>query len=214
MIQTMIRNWWLLAVCGVLNAAACGIYFIIEGSNRPLSLYTWGGTIKLLGELTLAAGLVAIAAGIWRSARGRCWQLVLNGIALAALGAIYVFFVRVPISFRTIALLVVLMAISAGILELQVAGALRGIRHTADGWVLGLTGTVSVAFALAFLGFVFGWIKLEPGSPGQSFLWLGTYFGFSAMGMMWLALRLHRPDLSRSGQWGGAAPVFGAPTHA
>jgi uncharacterized membrane protein HdeD (DUF308 family) len=73
-----------------------------------------------------------MAAGIWRSAKGKCWLLVLNGLALGALGIICYGFVRFSISFRTVALLIILMAITIGILEFITAGTLRRQHHSAD----------------------------------------------------------------------------------
>src|SRR5258706_184211 len=128
MIQTLIRNWWLLVLCGVLDAMISVIYLIMQDTNGPLTFHAWKDTIVFLGALALAAAASTIAAGIWRSAKGKCWLLVLNGLALGALGVIC-FFVRFRISFRTVALLIILMAISAGILELTIARTLRRQRQ-------------------------------------------------------------------------------------
>jgi len=66
---------------------------------------------------------------------------------------------------------------------------------------------------LAFFAFVFSWIKLAPGSPGQSWLWLGSYFGFSAVCMLALALRVRSLDRSQPGEW-QALSSLGKPKHA
>jgi uncharacterized membrane protein HdeD (DUF308 family) len=142
----------------------------------------------ILGWLTLAAGACMIAAGIWR--RGRSWLLALNGLACSALGAAFAFWTG-PLAFRTVALLIVVMAMSAGIYELAAA---RTSRRPLE-WLLGLAGTVSVGFALVFLAFVFRWIRLEPG-PAQTLLWLGSYFGFSAICMLGLAPRVESMSLT------------------
>jgi hypothetical protein len=65
---------------------------------------------------------------------------------------------------------------------------------------------------LAFFALGFRWIKLGPGSHAD-LLWLGSYFGFSAICMLWLALRLHSQGLSQSGQR-EALPPLGNPRHA
>lgn len=189
LIQTLSKNWWLLALCGVVDAIISVIYLIMQDTNGPLTFHAWSGTVVSLGKLMLAAGACMIAAGIWRSAKGKCWLLVLNGLALSALGLIH-FFTRFRISFRTIALLIILMAMSIGILELVTARTLRRQRHVADGWFLGLAGVASVGFALMFFALGFRWIRLDPGSH-LDLLWLGSYFGFSAICMLGLALRLH-----------------------
>jgi len=115
---------------------------------------------------------------------------VLNGLAFGALGLILTFWTG-PLAFRTIALLIVVMAMSAGIYKLATARTLRRERHVADEWLLGAAGLASVGFALVFFAFVFGWIKLEP-RPSQTVLWLASYFAFSAICMLGLGLRLHR----------------------
>jgi type I restriction enzyme M protein len=49
---------------------------------------------------------------------------------------------------------------------------------------------VSLGFAVWFLALVFGLIRLGPGSHSD-FVWFGSYFGFTAISMFVLALRLH-----------------------
>lgn len=192
MMQTLIKNWWLLALCGVLDAIISVIYFNHAGHGFALK-----GTVVFLGKLTLTAGACTIAAGIWRSAKGKCWLLVLNGLALGALGLIFSGIFGFKISFRTVVLLIILMAMSIGIFELATARTLR--HHVPDKWFLSLAGAASVGFAAAFFALGFRWIRIEPGSHSD-LLWLGAYFGFSAICMLWLALRLHRLGLSQSGQ--------------
>ena len=184
MLLALIKNWWLLALCGVLDAIISIIYFNHAGNGFHAT-----GTVMLLGTLTLAAGACTIAAGIWSSRKGKSWFLVLNGLACSALGLIFTFWTG-PLAFRTVALLIVVMAMSIGIYELATARTLQ--RHLADEWLLGAAGVVSAGFALAFLALVFGWIKLEPESPAQTLHWMGSYFGFSAICMLGLALLLHR----------------------
>ncbi len=212
MIQTLKRNWWLLALCGVLDALISAIYLIMQGTDGPLALHSWNGTIALLGKLSMAAGVCTVAAGLWGPGKGKVWLLGLNGLALGTLGLIGYGFVRFGISFRTIALLIVVMALSAGIFEMAGARTLRRERHSADGWFLDLAGGCSVGFALVFLAFGFRWIRLTPGLHPDLF-WLGSYFGFSAICMLGLALRLHRRGLSPSGQ-GNGLPMAGYPGHA
>ena len=208
MIQTLSKNWWLLALCGVLDAIISGIFLVTQ--DGPLTFPAWRGAVVFLSKLALAAGVCSIAAGIWRSAKGKCWLLALNGLALSALGLIFNLGVSgYRISFRTVALLVVVMAVSIGILELATARTLRRQRPVADEWFLGLVGAASVGFALAFFALGFRWIKLEPGSHSD-FLWLGSYFGFSAICMLGLALRLYGLDPSQSGQ-SETLPTLGNP---
>ncbi len=189
MTQSLTKAWWLLALCGVLEALIAVIYFVMHNSQGPVTFHAWNVAIVFLGRLTLAAGVCMIAAAIWRSSRSKSWLLAVNGLALSSLGVIYIFFVGYRISFRTIALLIILMAISAGIPELQTARSLRLQHHGTVGWLLALAGVVSLGFVLAFFALGFGLIKIEPGSR-KDLLWLGSYFAFSAVCMLGFALRL------------------------
>ncbi|HEX8985018.1 MAG TPA: hypothetical protein VF767_06300 [Bryobacteraceae bacterium] len=190
MIRTLIRNWWLLALCGVFDAIYSAMNFFMQSPDGTLTLRTYvhRSTVVHMGMLALAAGTCTIAAGIWSSGKGKSWLLALNGLACGALGLILTFWTG-RLAFRTVALLTAVMAVSIGVYGLAAARTLR--RHLADEWLLGAAGVASVGFALAFLAFVFRWIKLDPGSPAQTLLWLGSYFGFSAICMLALGLRLN-----------------------
>ncbi len=185
MIETLTKNWRLLVLCAVFDAMISVIYF--DHAGRGFSSLR---DIMFLGKVALAAGACAIVASLRRSAKGKCWLLVLNGLALGVLGLIFNGMPGSRISFRVIALVITLMAMSLGILELTTARILRHQRCVADGWVFDVAGAVSIGFAFAFLAPVFHWIKPQPGSF-SNLLWLGSYFGFSAICMLWLALRLH-----------------------
>ena len=187
----------LLVLCGLLDAIVSIMYLLTRDADGSLTFRTGFsllGTIVFLGMLTLAAGACTIAAGIWSFGKGRSWLLVLNGIACSVLGVTYIYFVRFGVSFRTIAILIVAMAISIGIYAFATARTLR--RHLTAEWLLGAAGVASFGFACAFLAFVFRWIKLEPGSAVQTLRWMGSYFAFSAICMWGLALRLRSLDLT------------------
>jgi hypothetical protein len=136
--------------------------------------------------------------------------VALKGLALFALGVIWYGFVRYRISFRTIALLIIVMAMTAGILELITARRLR--HHVVGEWFFRVAGAVSIGFALVFFVYGFGWIKLAPGSH-TDLLWLGSYFAFSAICMLALAMHLRGRRLPQSGE-NAALPPLGSPRHA
>jgi hypothetical protein len=207
-----IRNWWLLALCGLLCAIISVTYFVIYTYTAlgPNFSGTYG-TVMLLQRLTAAAGACTIAAGIWRPVKGKSWLLILNGLAFSAQGLIP-FLWKGFISFRVFALLVVVMATAFGILAFSIARTLRS--HGADKWFFGSAGTASVGFALAFLALASRWIQLErrPVHPSL-FLWFSVYFGFSAICMVGLALYLHRLAPAQSRELGDLPPL-GNPKHA
>jgi len=173
MIQMSIRNWLLLALCGVLDAIVSAVYFSNAGQG-----FHAARTVVFLGAFTLAGGACAIAAALWNRGRGKYWLLVLHGLACAALGLIFAFW-KGPLAFRTVALLIVVMAVSIGIYELA----------SPRTFLFGAAGAVSLGFALVFLAFVLGLIKLEPASPGQTLTWMGSYFGVCAITMLFQAVR-------------------------
>jgi hypothetical protein len=184
----------LLALCGIFDAAlaAMNLYFFAwDGSPAWETFAT--GTWLLMSRIALAAGLCTIAAGVWSFGNRRSWLLVLNGLAFSAYGLIPLVW-RGPLSFLFFARLLIVMAISIGIFELLTTRSLRR-QHPADGWFLGLAGVASFAFALGFLALTLGWIQLESRPLHASlFLWLVSYFGFSAICMAGLALRLQSPS--------------------
>ncbi len=186
LIQTLIKNWWLLVLCGVLYAVVSVLFLIMQDQDGPLTLQAFKGTAGFLGKFALGAGVCTILAGIWRSTKGKCWLLVLNGLALSALGLISsgIFGVRsFAISFRTVALLFVVMAMSVGILEVVTARALRRQRHVANEWFLGLAGAASVGFALAF--FCFGF-SLDPNRSKFSWYSGRPDLALTLISLVWL----------------------------
>jgi hypothetical protein len=207
--QTLTKNRWLLGLCGVLTAIISVTYFIMYEVSP--NIYKWDGMVVSLHSLTLAAGACIIAAGIWRSAKGKSWLLVLNGLVLCAWGLLGLFWSG-PLSFNLFALLLVVMATSFGILALATARTLRG--RPTDKWFFALAGATSIGFALAFLALAGHWIQLERRLFHPSaFLWLCVYFGFSAICMLGLALRLQSLSPSRSFPW-GTLPPLGSPKRA
>ena len=192
MAQSLVKSWWLLALCGVLDALFA-VQIVVMGSRdgSPI-LRTFihsRDAISQLGLLALAAGVCTIAASVWSSRKDNSWLLVLNGVACSSLGILVTVGANRSITFRTIALVIVIMAMSIGLYELATARTLRG--QFIDEWLLGAAGVVSVGFAVAFLAFVLRWIRLDPSPSAQTFDWLGSYFGFTAICMVGLALRLN-----------------------
>ena len=192
MTQSLVKSWWLLALCGVLDALLAILILLMgrpDGSPILRTLIHGRAAVSQLGIVALAAGVCTIAASVWGSRKDSSWLLMLNGLACSSLGLLVTLGATRAITFRTIALVMVIMAMSTGLYELGTARALRG--HLADGWLLGAAGVVSVGFAVAFMAFVLRWIKLDPSPSTQTFNWLGSYFGFTAICMVGLALRIN-----------------------
>jgi uncharacterized membrane protein HdeD (DUF308 family) len=192
MTQSLVKSWWLLALCGVFDALFAVLIVVMGSPDGSRSLHTLihnRTQVLQLGLLALAAGVCTIAASVLRSRKDNSWLLVLNGVACCSFGILVTLGATRPITFRTIALVIVIMAMSIGLYELATARTLRG--QLINEWLLGVAGVVSVGFAVVFLGFVLRWIKLDPSPSAQTFNWLGSYFGFTAICMVGLALRLN-----------------------
>ena len=188
MIQTLVKNGWLLVLCGVIDAIYSGMNFMMQRPDGSLTLRTFvnsSGTLVNMGVLALAAGICTLAAGNLGFRKGQILDARVERISVHRPGAEPLAFrAGERISFRTIALLVVVMALSIAIYELAAARGLRS--HLAAEWLLGAAGAVSLGFASAFLAFALHRIKLDPGSPAQTLHWLGSYFGFAAICMVGL----------------------------
>ena len=196
MTQKLVKNWWLLAICAILDAAYSAMNFFMQLPDGSLAFRTFVSyrmTIEQMGMLALAAGVCMIAATVSTFKGSRVWLLLPHGLACSTLGLIFIFWTG-RLAFRTIALLLVMMALSGAIYGFTATR--KGEPHLAEKWLLHLAGTVSIGFAFVFLALGFGWIKLSPGSPAQTFHWIGSYFAFSAVSILALALR--PPDRSRS----------------
>ena len=194
MIRTLTRSSWLLVLCGVLYAMfSFLLLFWLSPGGSPIlrSFVTPRGMVPLLGIVALAAGACTIVAAVRISSRRNSWFLLLNGLACSAFGLLISLGANRPVAFRTLALWIVVMATSLGVHEFTMARAMRG--HLVDEWLLAGAGVISVGFAGVFLGFALGWIRLEPSPSGQTFHWLGSYFAFSAICMVGLAIRQLRP---------------------
>jgi uncharacterized membrane protein HdeD (DUF308 family) len=192
--HNLIKRCSLLVLCSLFYATFSFMILFIWSPDGFRTLHTFAhyrSSIEQLGLVALAAGVCTVATGIWNAREANSWLLVLNGLACSALGTMVALGASRPVTFRSMALVIVVMALSIGLYELVAAKTLRG--HRVDEWLLTAVGVVSVGFAGVFLGFVFRWIRLDPSPSAQTFHWLGSYFGFSSICMLVLALGNFRP---------------------
>jgi hypothetical protein len=212
MIRILSKNW-LLVLAGVLQATFAGVNLVLQNPDGSVALRKLAveSTILFQAKFALAAGACTVAAGVWSATRGRKGDtrllesglLMLNGVALCAYALIPIFWTG-PLHLRPFfALLLVAMAMSAGILALSAARTRRG--HSAEGRLLRVGGAVLVCFALAFFAIDFQWIKLE--QPGSYFVWMSCFFALSAVCMLGLASRLNGSRRPVQGVAGSALPT-------
>lgn len=190
MIRALSNTWWLLALCGVLDAMQAAINLAMLNPDTSLTFRRFAAPDGVwdMSMLALTAGACAIAAGVWNAGRDNSWLLSLHGLALGAFGLIGISpLVRGPLSFRPVSLLFVVMSVSTGAFAF---GTVRRLRSSSPGRrFLNLTGIGSIGFAISFFVVGFARIRLEP--PQLFWIWMSAYFGFCAIFMLWLATRLH-----------------------
>jgi hypothetical protein len=212
LIRALTKTWWLLALCGVLDAVQAAMNLLMLNPDGSLSLRRFGlpNPVWDMGMVALAAGACSIAAGVWSSGRNNSWLLSVHGLALGAFGLIGLSpLVRGPLSFRPVSLLFVVMAVGIGAFALGTARTLRS--SAPERWFLSLAGAASIGFAFSFVAVGFAWVRLGP--PYFFWIWMSSYFGFCATFMLWLALRVHSQDLTRLSQR-EALPPLRRPSHA
>jgi hypothetical protein len=189
--RTLNKTWWLLALCGIIDAMHAVINLLVLNPNGSLNLRRLAppNEVQDMGILAVAAGVCAIAAGVWSSGRDNSWLLSLHGLALGVVGLIAVSpLVKGPLSFRPVSMLFVVMSASIG------AFTLRTVQRLPSGaperWYLSAAGAASIGFAFSFIAVGFNWVRLRP--PHSFWIWMSSYFGFCAIFMLWLARRLGR----------------------
>jgi uncharacterized membrane protein HdeD (DUF308 family) len=172
MAYTLGRNWWLLALSGII-AVLFGIIAIVYPSMTLAIL------IALFGAYAVIDGILYVVAAIRHHADDRQWWLMLLvGLVAIAAGAI-AFLYPGP---TAVALLFVIAAwaIITGILDIFAAVGLR--REIANEWMLLLAGVISVVFGVLLV--------LYPSSGLLSIVWLiGIYAVLYGVAQIILAFR-------------------------
>ena len=173
MLLVLARNWWMLALRGVLA--------IIFG----LAAFLWPGLtltvlVLLFGAYALVDGVFAVIAGVRRyGERERWWALVLEGLAGIVIGVLT--FLWPGITAFALLYLIAAWAILTGVLE--IAAAIRLRREIEGEWLLGLSGVASVIFGVLLM--------ILPGPGALALIWLiGAYAIVFGVLLLVLAFRL------------------------
>src|SRR5438093_3897207 len=172
MTTVLLRNWWALALRGVL-AILLGVAVVVVPG------VTLAALVVLFGAYALVDGVLAIIAGVRAAERHeRWWSPVLKGLAGIAAGVVT--FVQPALTALALLYLIGGWGIVTGILEIVAAVHL----HRAHGeWLLVLNGVLSVLFGLLVI--------LWPGAGILTLLWLiGTYSIVFGVVLLVLAFRL------------------------
>ena len=143
------RNWWMMAVRGVL-AIAFGVS-VLMWPNLTLSLI-----VVLFGLYALADGAWAVAAGLHASAHVLdAWPVVLEGIVSVALGLVALLWPSVP---RDLLYVVAAWGVLTGVLELIAAAGVPRARPAR--WLLLTGGASSLFLALLIVALPYAGVEL------------------------------------------------------
>jgi len=175
MFGLLARNWWALALRGVLAMIFGVVALLMPGITLEVLIF-------LFGAYAGVDGIFAIVAGVSAARQGERWgALVLEGVADIIAGAIALF-VPVAVALAFI-YLVAAWALVTGALEIATAIRLR--REIEGEWLLILGGVVSILFGLA--------VAVFPGIGLWGLIWMiGVYAIVFGIVLIALAFRLRR----------------------
>jgi uncharacterized membrane protein HdeD (DUF308 family) len=154
MLTILARNWWLIALRGVLAIIFGIMTFAWPGITLLVLLYMYG-------FYALIDGITAFAAAFaGRRQEAPVWFLILAGIVGVGVGIITFFWPGVT---ATVLLVFIgVWAIVKGFFEVIAAIALR--KEIENEWFLALGGVLSILFGIVLL--------VRPGAGALAFLWL------------------------------------------
>ena len=186
--DSIIRNWWLVALRGVV-AVIFGVLTIF----RPG--VTLAALILLFGAYAIVNGIFTVVVAIARHRGEPHWvSLLVSGVLSVALGIVA--FVMPRLTALSLLYIIAAWAIVTGVSE--VATAIRLRRVITGEWLLVIAGVLSVLFGLFLI--------LFPGAGALAVtLWIGTYAIMLGILLIALAFRLR--------SW-GHAHGFAGPTPA
>jgi uncharacterized membrane protein HdeD (DUF308 family) len=187
MLQLATRNWWMLAIRGVLAILFGVLAYLVPGA----AIYA---LVLLFGAYAFVDGIFAVIAGI-RSygERDRWWALVIEGIAGIVIGVIT--FLYPGVTALVLLYFIAAWALITGVLEIAAAIRLRKEIH--GEWLLALAGVASVLFGVLLL--------VLPGPGALALIWLiAAYAIVFGILLLILAFRL-RNAVSRVSRTTGLA---------
>ena len=158
-VRAIRRNWWMLAVRGVLAI----IFGLIALFAPGIALLAF---VYVFGVYALIDGIMALYIAIRERDSLSRWAWVLFEGLLSIIAGI-VAFVYPGLTALVLLYIVAIWAVVTGIMEIVTAIAIRGF--AAREWALGLAGILSIIFGIVL--FIF------PGAGLLSILWLVGIYG-------------------------------------
>jgi len=175
MLTQLSRNWWAVALRGVV-AILFGVMALVW-PGRTLELL-----VLLFGAYALVDGVFAIIAAFTnRAEHDRWWVLFLEGLVGIAAGVIT--FLRPGLATLVLLYVISFWAIVTGVLE--IAAAIRLRKEIPGEWMLALGGIASLVFGVLLL--------LFPAAGALTVAWLiGVYAILFGVMLLSLGLRLRK----------------------
>jgi uncharacterized membrane protein HdeD (DUF308 family) len=174
MLSSLTSNWRLVALRGVLAVLIGVIAFAWPGITFEALVLLFGIYAFLDGALVLGFGLMAATDG------EQWWPLVLAGILGVGLGVLT--FARPAAMGEALVYVVGFWAIVTGLLEIVAAIRLRDV--ISGGWLMGLSGALSVLFGVL--------VVAQPTAGALALVYIfGFYTILAGVSQIGLGFRLH-----------------------
>lgn len=169
MFAVMTRNWWALALRGLVAVLFAVAAFLWPG-------ITLWALVTLFGAYALVDGIFALVSAFSRDTdRRRWWALLLEGIVGIGVGVVT--FIWPGLTAFGLLYLIAFWAIVTGVFEVITAIRLR--HEITNEWLMALIGVLSIAFGILLAVF--------PMAGALSVVWLIGAYAFAA-GVLMIAL--------------------------
>jgi len=173
LIEAASRNWWLIALRGVIAVLFGVLAWIWPGITLLALVVLWGVYSFADGVLSL------VTAFRWRDSGRPLWALILVGLAGIAAGILA--FLWPQITALVLLMFIAAWAIVIGIFQIVTAVRIR--KEIDNEWLLGLSGAISVIFGVLMVA--------SPGAGAIAVVWLiGVYAVFFGVLLIGLSLKL------------------------
>jgi uncharacterized membrane protein HdeD (DUF308 family) len=166
MFNTLVRNWWAIALRGLL-AILFGIMALMWPGVTLASL------ILIFGAFALVEGVFQVAWALFARQGAFPWGALLGGLAGIAVGILA--FTRPGISALVLLFFIAWWSILKGIFEIVTAIHLRKVID--NEWLLALSGVIGVLFG--------GLLLARPGAGAIALLWMIGVFAI-IIGLLWI----------------------------
>ena len=141
MVHYLTRNWWVLLLRGLAAIVFGVLAFTSPGATLEALVLVYGIYAVFDGVVSLVAGIGGAAGG------GSRWMLILSGVVGVAAGGVA--FAWPGLTATVLTYIIGFWAIVIGVLQTASAIELRG--QTSGGWMVGLSGLISVLFGIVAL---------------------------------------------------------------